>query len=85
MNLKLTLRNIDAAAKGASTVPKFLEHLLATYGASRIAWGSNYPAAEKPLAELVTRALDALEDLGAADRDQIMSGTALRLYPALAQ
>jgi predicted TIM-barrel fold metal-dependent hydrolase len=85
VNLKLTLRNLDAAAKGESTVPKFLEQLLSTYGANRIAWGSNYPAAEKPLVELVERALAALAPLAAADRDMIMSGTALRLYPALAR
>jgi predicted TIM-barrel fold metal-dependent hydrolase len=85
VNLKLTLRNIDAAAKGESTVPKFLEHLLSTYGAERVAWGSNYPAAERPLGDLVERALDALAPLAAADRDMIMAGTALRLYPVLAR
>ncbi len=85
VNLKLTLRNIDAADKGASTLAQFLDKLLTTYGADRIAWGSNFPAAEKPLPELVARALAALAPLTAADREKIMSGTALRLYPALAQ
>ena len=84
VNLKLTLRNIDAAEKGRSTVSAFLDHLLSTYGASRIAWGSNFPAAGKPLPELVERALVALEPLDAGDRDMIVAGTALRLYPALA-
>lgn len=85
VNLKLTLRNIEAAEKGKSTLDAFLAHLLSTYGASRIAWGSNYPAAEKSLGELVERALEAFAPLGAADREMIMSGTALRLYPALAR
>jgi len=85
VNLKLTLRNLDAAEKGQSTVAAFLDHLLSTYGAERIAWGSNFPAAEKPLDELVARALTALRPLPAEDRDLIMSGTALRLYPALAR
>lgn len=85
VNLKLTLRNIEAATKGGSTLPAFLDKLLETYGARRIAWGSNFPAAEKPLPALVARALDALAPLAGADRDQIMSGTALRLYPALAR
>jgi predicted TIM-barrel fold metal-dependent hydrolase len=84
VNLKLTLRNLEAAAKRNSTVSEFLDQLLSTYGADRIAWGSNFPAAEKPLPELVKYALDALAPLEAQDRDQIMSGTALRLYPALA-
>jgi len=84
VNLKLTLRNLDAAAQGQSSIGAFLEKLLSTYGADRIAWGSNYPAAEKPLTELVQRARDALAPLDAQDRDKILSGTALRLYPALA-
>jgi len=85
VNLKLTLRNIEAAEHGASTVPAFLDKLLSTYGAGRIAWGSNFPAAEWPLGELVKRALDALAPLSADDRQTILSGTALRLYPALNQ
>jgi len=84
VNLKLTLRNFEAAEKGQSTVPDFLEHLLSTYGARRVAWGSNFPAADKPLSELVRRALEALAVLSDEDRSEIMGGTALRLYPALA-
>ncbi len=84
VNLKLTLRNIEAADKGQSTLADFLDKLLSTYGADRIAWGSNFPAAGKPLPELVERALDALAPLDAKDRDMIMRGTALKLYPALA-
>jgi L-fuconolactonase len=85
VNVKLTLRNLEAAEKGSSTVPAFLGKLLSTYGARRITWGSNYPAAERPLGELVQRALDALAPLGKDDRDWILSGTALRLYPVLAR
>jgi len=85
VNLKLTLRNIEAAEKGDSTVPEFLDKLLTTYGAGRIAWGSNFPAAGKPLSELVERALEALASLSRENRESIMSGTALRLYPALKQ
>lgn len=85
VNLKLTLRNLEAAARGKSTVAHFLEHLLSTYGSDRVAWGSNFPAADKPLGELLERALDALADLDETDRDMIMGGTAVRLYPVLAQ
>lgn len=85
VNVKLTVRNLEAAERGKSTVADFLEKLLSTYGAHRVAWGSNYPAAEKPLGELLQRALDALAPLGADDREMILGGTASRLYPALAQ
>jgi L-fuconolactonase len=84
VHLKITLRNLEAAAKGASTLPAFLDKLLSTFGAGRVAWGSNYPAAERPLPELVALALDAFAPLAAPDRELIMSGTALKLYPALA-
>jgi predicted TIM-barrel fold metal-dependent hydrolase len=84
VHLKITLRNLEAAAKGASTLPAFLDKLVSTFGAGRVAWGSNYPAAERPLPELVARALDAFAPLAAADREHIMNGTALKLYPALA-
>jgi predicted TIM-barrel fold metal-dependent hydrolase len=83
VNLKLTLRNLEAAEKGQSTVASFMEKLLSTFGADRIVWGSNYPAAERPLGELVQRALAAFAALSGSERDAIMGGTALRLYPAL--
>jgi L-fuconolactonase len=85
VNLKLTLRNLEAAEKGRSTIPRFLEQLLSAFGADRILWGSNYPAAEKPLPELVNRALEGLASVGDDERDKIMGGTALRLYPKLAR
>jgi hypothetical protein len=58
--------------------------LLDTFGASRIAWGSNFPAAEQPLGALAELARTVLGKLPAADRDAIFSGTARALYPALA-
>lgn len=82
-HLKLTLRNIEAAAQGASSLGAFLDRLLDTYGARRIAWGSNYPAAEQTLPYLVGRARDALAPLTEAERAEIFSGTARRLYPVL--
>lgn len=85
VNVKMTVRNLEAAEQGVSTVPAFLEKLLSTYGSARVAWGSNYPAAEQPLGELVRRALDSLAPLDVEDRDRILGGTAVRLYPVLAR
>lgn len=84
VHLKLTLRNMEAADKGASTVPAFLSRLLSTFGSERVAWGSNYPAASHSLAELVARIREALADLSEHDRNNILNKTAKRLYPALA-
>lgn len=84
VHLKLTLRNIEAAQSGGSTLLDFLDHMLATFGARRVAWGSNFPAAETSLPDLISRAQEALASLDIADRSEIFSGTAKRLYPVLA-
>ena len=84
-HLKLTLRNLDRADIGDSSVEAFLDHLMTVYGPERVAWGSNFPAAEQTLSHLVGRAKDALAHLGPAERAMIFSGTAKRLYPVLAE
>ena len=83
IHLKLTLRNIDGASQGDSTIDAFMAKLMTTFGADRVVWGSNFPAAEKPLSYLVTRALEAIAPLDHADQRKIMGGTALKLYPSL--
>lgn len=84
VHLKMTLRNISAAEGGQSKLPDFMAHLIATFGADRVAWGSNFPAAETPLPALVARARDAVSTLAPDQRKAILSGTALSLYPVLA-
>jgi len=83
VHVKLTLRNIRASEAGMSTVPAFMAHLMATFGADRVAWGSNFPAAETPLPELVVRAREAVATLSPEERTAVLGGTALSLYPAL--
>lgn len=81
--LKLTSRNLAGAASGQSSLQDFFAALLPRFGSGRIAWGSNFPAAEEPLAEITQTAREALAPLAPADRDAIFAGTALSLYPAL--
>jgi predicted TIM-barrel fold metal-dependent hydrolase len=81
--LKVTERNFLGARSGRATPETFFGKLVAEFGAHRIAWGSNYPASEKPLPELVKLAQESLAFLQASDRELIFSGTALTLYPAL--
>lgn len=83
VHLKLTLRNIEAAGTGTSTVDAFLAHILSLFGADRIAWGSNYPAAERTLGYIVERAQTALAGLSEDNRAMIFGGTARKLYPVL--
>jgi L-fuconolactonase len=82
--LKVTERNLVGARAGKATPESFFGRLVADFGASRIAWGSNYPASEKPLADLVALAQETLAFLPERDREWIFSRTAQALYPTLA-
>jgi len=53
------------------------------FGADRIAWGSNWPNSPGTLKQHVATAKAALAALSEAQRDAILGGTALRLYPVL--
>ena len=83
VHLKLTNRTIREAARGASTPEAFFPRVVAAFGGQRIAWGSNYPAAEATLAALLAEARDALSVLTDADRAWIFGDTARTIYPAL--
>jgi L-fuconolactonase len=74
--LKLTTHNVRDARQ-----PDFFERVVGAFGASRIAWGSNYPASEGTLASLLAEARQALDSLSSTDRDWIFSRTAKGLYP----
>ena len=82
--VKVTERNVLGAKTGKATPETFFARLVSEFGASRIAWGSNFPASERPLAELLALAEDALRFLPETDREWIFSRTAQTLYPALA-
>ena len=51
-------------------------------------WGSDFPhslgSPAAPYADLVEMARAALDHLSPTDREQMLAGTALSLYPALA-
>jgi L-fuconolactonase len=82
--LKLTNRTLAASTAGRSTPAAFLEKIVKEFGAGRIAWGSNFPAAEGSLPELLATAKTVLSSLSEADQSLIFSGTAVQVYPALA-
>lgn len=82
--LKVTERNFVAAGSGRATPETFFRQLVSAYGAARIAWGSNYPASERTLPELLTLARGALRSLSDEERAWIFARTAQALYPTLA-
>jgi len=82
--LKLTSRNIEDARQGKATPETFFGRVVSEFGASRIAWGSNYPASEGTLEQLATEVKRAVASLPQKDQECILHKTAQTLYPALA-
>jgi predicted TIM-barrel fold metal-dependent hydrolase len=82
---KVTERNFVGAGVGKATPETFFGRLVSEYGAARITWGSNFPASERSLPDLIALAKDTLAFLPDSDREWIFSRTAQTLYPALAQ
>ena len=76
--LKLTTHNVHEVSQS------LLARVVKSYGAKRIAWGSNYPAAEGALGALLAEARRALAAFSDTEREWIFSRTAQALYPALA-
>jgi predicted TIM-barrel fold metal-dependent hydrolase len=81
--LKLTTHNVRESRKGKATPESFFARVVEEFGASRLAWGSNYPASEGTLASLLGEARSALAALPEPDRGWIFSRTARSFYPAL--
>ncbi|MCC5578470.1 amidohydrolase [Microtetraspora sp. AC03309] len=81
--LKLTHRNLERLRDVGKEAAGFIEPVLEAFGAGRITWGSNLPAAEQSLPELLRLAEEVLAEVREADREEIFAGTARRLYPGL--
>ena len=85
VTLKLTHRPIEASMKGKATPESFLGKAVKEFGFERVIWGSNFPAADPPLPDLIAMGRKALSFLPQADQDRIFYKNALALYPALAK
>ena len=82
--LKITPRTFAECRNGKATPESFFAKLAGEFGASRLAWGSNYPSSEGPLSALLAVARESVASLPQADRDWIFAKTAQSIYPALA-
>ncbi|MEU3227070.1 amidohydrolase family protein [Streptomyces sp. NPDC006976] len=83
LHLKLTHRNLERLRDAGDEAGDFLAPVVDAFGAGRIAWGSNLPAAEQSLPELRSLAQQILAVLPERDQQEIFAGTARRLYPFL--
>ena len=84
VHLKLSTRTLRQAQSSAGGARGLVRELIETFGSHRIAWGSNFPATEGQLAGMVELFKNAIAELSADDAAAVSSGTARRLYPALA-
>ena len=82
--LKITPINVTPKSWGRGTPDTFFGMLINRFGASRIAWGSNFPNSLGTLSEILSAARRAFSFAKASDQDLIFGRTALTLYPALA-
>jgi predicted TIM-barrel fold metal-dependent hydrolase len=83
LHLKLTHRTLEGLRDLGDRASEFVSPVLDAFSSERIAWGSNCPAAEQPLPELITLATGVLDSLPQRDLDNIFGNTARRLYPGL--
>ena len=83
--LKLTPRIFGDVKKGQASAETFFAKVVETFGAERLAWGSNFPTSPGTLSEIKAEAEAGLAALSQSDREWIFSKTALKLYPDLAR
>jgi L-fuconolactonase len=62
-----------------------LEHLVEGFGANRVMWGSDAPNTPGDYGQMLNWMRLAMAELSEADREWILAGTALRVYPKLAE
>lgn len=87
LHFKFSSMNLREASAGKSTPRAFVEALVERFGPGRLLWGSDFPhtrgSASAPYKDLVDLARDTLAFLPVGDREQMLAGTARKLYPAL--
>lgn len=76
-----TLRRAEQETGGAAA---FMRVLCDRLGSQRVAWGSDYPAMDGELKDLVAFGERCTASLSPDERADVFGGTAARLYPALA-
>jgi L-fuconolactonase len=81
--LKITPNNVSPKSWGKGSPETFFGKVIESFGASRIAWGSNFPNSLGTLEEILGAARKAFAFARASDQDWVFGKTALELYPSL--
>jgi predicted TIM-barrel fold metal-dependent hydrolase len=81
--LKVTPNNVSPENWGKGSPETFFGKVIDAFGASRIAWGSNFPNSVGTLKEILGAARKAFSFARPSDQDWVFGKTALELYPTL--
>lgn len=84
IRIKVTPRTFDKVREGKADAETFFAKLVGAFGASRLAWGSNFPASDGKMSTNLEVGKQCLASLSETDRAWIFGRTAMSLYPALA-
>jgi L-fuconolactonase len=82
--LKITPINVTPKSWGNGSSETFFGKLIDTFGAPRMAWGSNFPNSLGTLSEILSAAKRAFSFAKVSDQEWIFGKTAETLYPSLA-
>ncbi len=82
--LKFTSRTVEQCHSGKADGASFMAMILEHFPAERMMWGSNFPAHNDTLANILRDASAILRHAGEAGQRQVLSGTAKQVYPSLA-
>jgi predicted TIM-barrel fold metal-dependent hydrolase len=81
--LKITPINVSPKSWQKGDPQTFFGKVINTFGAERVAWGSNFPNSPGTLKEILSAAQKAFSFARADDQDWIFGETAKALYPIL--
>jgi len=85
LHLKITSHLLEAAEVHGDA-SDIVDRLVAEFGATRLVWGSDYPQThDRSYADLVALAEHACRNLSEHDRELVLGGTAVELWPELAR
>jgi L-fuconolactonase len=82
--LKVSTNAVENAHTGKASPETLFRKLVDVFGADRLAWGSNFPAAPETLPALVEKAKKGFSSLSGDERAWMLRKTAQKLFPSLA-
>ncbi len=80
VNIKFTTIPLGRLDEAGIDFRPVVRRVMDLFGPSRMMWGSDVTQSPGSYADMVTLGLRAVEGMSAAEQDQILAGTAMRIY-----